>query len=90
LFQKCANVAIELNRVVKAQPKNIIGPSLRRARNRRGWSQADLATKLQLQGLDMRRSAVGKIEARIRVVPDYELYVILRVIGYSYEELCKI
>ena len=71
-------------------PKNIIGPSLRRARSHRGWSQAELATKLQLQGLDLRRSAVGKIEARIRIVPDYELFIILRVLGLSYEELCKL
>lgn len=79
----------ELKRIVVAQPKNIIGPYLRRVRSRRGWSQADLAAKLQLQGLDMRRSAVGKIEARLRIVPDYELYVILKVLGLSYEELCE-
>lgn len=70
-----------------AKPKNIIGPSVRRARYQRGWSQAGLATKLQLQGLDLRRSAVGKIESRIRVVPDYELIVILKVFGLTYEQL---
>lgn len=69
------------------KPKNIIGPSIRRARYQRGWSQANLATRLQLQGLDLRRSAVGKIEARIRVVPDYELMVILKVFGLTCEEM---
>ena len=81
---------INWEQIVGVLPKNMIGPSLRRARSHRGWSQADLAAKLQLQGLDLRRSAVGKIEARIRVVPDYELFVILRVMGLTYEELCKL
>jgi transcriptional regulator with XRE-family HTH domain len=69
--------------------KNIIGPSLRRARNQRRWSQSDLATKLQVAGLDISRSGVGKIEARLRGVNDRELIHILVVFKFTLEELVQ-
>lgn len=50
--------------------KNNIGPQVRRRRYALGWSQCDLATKLQLAGFDTSRSGVSKIEARLSYVDD--------------------
>jgi transcriptional regulator with XRE-family HTH domain len=50
--------------------KNNIGPHVRRKRYSLGWSQSTLATKLQIAGLDISRSGVSKIEARLRYVDD--------------------
>ncbi len=64
--------------------KNNIGPQVRRRRYALGWSQSDLAIKLQLAGFDTSRSGVSKIEARLSYVDDKTmLYLseVLRVPG---------
>jgi len=50
-------------------------------------SQDHLATKLQLAGLPLDRAAVGKIEAGIRSVFDFELAVIAETLGVTSDEL---
>ncbi|MGE9268106.1 MAG: helix-turn-helix domain-containing protein [Verrucomicrobiales bacterium] len=67
--------------------KNLIGPKVRRARYKKGWSQQQLAVKLQLAGFDISRSGVGKIEAQLRKVSDLDFLYILRVLEMSLEEL---
>lgn len=54
---------------------------------RKGWSQQDLAVKLQLAGLDIRRSGVGKIEVQLRRVTDEDLLYLLKVFDIGLEEL---
>jgi len=41
--------------IVTDSVKNIVGPQIRKWRYARGWSQARLAVKLQLNGLDISR-----------------------------------
>lgn len=65
----------------------MIGPKVRRLRFQKGWSQQELAVKLQLAGLDIRRSGVGKIEAQLRRVTDEDLLYLLRVFEVGLEEL---
>lgn len=60
--------------------RNAIGPHLRRLRNERGITQDAFAAMLQRAGLDMDRTAVAKIEMRIRSVFDFELAMIARVL----------
>jgi hypothetical protein len=50
--------------------KNNVGPQVRRRRYALGWSQSDLATKLQLAGFNTSRNGVSKIEARLSYVDD--------------------
>ena len=59
--------------------KNNIGPQVRRKRYALGWSQSTLAAKLQLGGLDISRSGVSKIEARLRFVDDKEIMFLAEV-----------
>lgn len=66
---------------------NNVGPQVRRRRYALGWSQSTLATKLQLAGLDISRSGVSKIEARLRLVNDKDLIFLADVLKVPIQEL---
>lgn len=57
---------------------NLCGERVREARMRMGWSQEELAAKLQLAGLQLGQMAVSRIETGKRVVPDFELPILGR------------
>ncbi len=67
--------------------RNVLGLRLRAARERVGWSQAELAQHLQLRGWDIGRTDITKIELRRRCITDYELLALASVLGTSLEEL---
>ncbi len=66
---------------------NVIGPQVRRLRDKLGWTQDQLAVKLQLFGWDTSRVSVTKLEGQTRRVPDLELFVLAKVLGVSVDEL---
>ncbi len=67
---------------------NIIGPQVRRLRNQRGWSQHDLAIKLQCAGMeDATRSNISKLEARLIRAIDEDLLYLARVLRVELIEL---
>ena len=66
---------------------NVIGPQVSKFRNAKDWTQSVLAQKLQLQGWDISLGSVGKLEARLRRVPDCELMFLAKVLGVSVSEL---
>jgi transcriptional regulator with XRE-family HTH domain len=70
-----------------AQPKNIVGPQVRRFRNQRGWSQSMLAAKCQLWGWDISRGIIAAIEGRVRWVGDFELIILAKVLRANPIEL---
>jgi transcriptional regulator with XRE-family HTH domain len=65
---------------LKRRFRNVAGPTIRRLRNARGWTQANLAAKLQIKGLDLERADVGKIESQLRSLFDFELFLIAAVL----------
>ena len=67
--------------------KNNIGPQVRRRRYALGWSQSMLATKLQIDGFDITRSGVSKIEARLRFVDVKDLMFLAEVLKVPIQEL---
>ncbi len=67
--------------------KNNIGPQVRRRRYALGWSQSDLATKLQLAGFDTSRSGVSKIEARLSYADDKTMLYLSEVLRVPVQEL---
>ena len=67
--------------------KNIIGIEIMKRRDRLGWSQTDLAVKLQLAGWDIDRSEVSKIECRLVHVSDFQQMFFVRVFKVSLDEL---
>ena len=67
--------------------KNNIGPQVRRKRYALGWSQSTFAAKLQIAGLDISRSGVSKIEARISYVDDKSIMYLAEVLKAPVQEL---
>jgi len=71
----------------KKYPANVVGPQIRKARGRLGLTQEQLAAHCQLAGLDISRSSLGQIEARLRYVTDEELIVLASLLGVTTEQL---
>lgn len=63
--------------------KNISGRRLREARVRLGLSQADVAARMQLEGIVIERDSVSRAEMGTRFVPDYEIPAFARVLRVS-------
>lgn len=70
---------------------NICGKNIRRLRleMKEKPSQRQLADMLTLQGLDVDKNAIQRIESGKRFVTDIELKVIAGVLNTSYNELLK-
>lgn len=67
--------------------KNISGDRIHQARTAMRLSQADLAARMQVNGVTIEREAISKIETGDRFVTDYELMVFSKVLGVSLEWL---
>ena len=64
-----------------------IGKNLKMLREKRGFTQEYVATKLQLGGCDVTRSSVAKIEVgQSHVYPD-EIIVLKNIFNCSYEDI---
>lgn len=72
---------------IRIHSKNNVGPQVRRLRFSRGWSQTEFAAKLQVAGLDIDRSAVSKIEARMVFVDDRTILYLADVLKVEVQEL---
>ena len=70
-----------------ASKQNIIGPQVRKLRNERGLSQAQLAARLEVLGLEISRAGLSKIEAGLRCVADAELPVIAQALKVAIIDL---
>ena len=71
----------------KQYPANVVGPRIRQGRRKLGLTQEQLATRCQLAGLDIGRSTLGQIEARLRYVTDAELIILASLLGVALETL---
>lgn len=64
-----------------------IGKNIRALRERADMTQEYLATKLQINGCDITRSAVAKIEAGQRHIYPDEIILIKQILNAEYEEI---
>lgn len=60
---------------------NVSGPRIRIARDDKGWTQKQLAEKLQTEGVDVNQKSISRMETGDRVVADYEAMVLARLFG---------
>ncbi len=67
--------------------KNISGDRIHQMRTAMRLSQADLAARMQINGVTIEREAISKIETGDRFVTDYELMVFAKVLKVSVEWL---
>ncbi len=68
---------------------NICGKKIAQQRKALGHSQRQLADLLQLQGLDIDKNAIQRIEAGKRFVTDIELVYFATVLKLSYDQLLQ-
>ena len=66
-----------------------IGKNIKTLRETAGVTQDGLATKLQLNGCDITRSAVAKIEVGQRHLYADEIILIKQILNVEYEEIFK-
>ncbi len=67
-----------------------IGENIKRLRIDAGITQDSLSAKLQLEGCDITRSAVAKIEVGQRHLYPDEIILIKKILKTSYDEIFKI
>ncbi len=67
--------------------KNIISNRLMQIREKRQISQQDLATKMQTMGVSIDQQAISKIELDKRIVTDYELICLCKILNVETKDL---
>jgi transcriptional regulator with XRE-family HTH domain len=72
---------------IKKAHKNVIGGMLRRVRSEQDISQDNLALRCQLLGWNIARDTITRIEGGKRLVSDYELLILSKVLGITITSL---
>lgn len=72
-----------MNEMIEKQ----IGRNIRSLRERAKMTQETLAAMMQLQGCDITRSAIAKIEVGQRHLYPDEVLLLKRILNVSYEEI---
>lgn len=67
--------------------QNIVGPQVRKLRYEQGLKQDDLAARCNVQGWDLSRGTLSKVEAQLRCVTDSELEILARALGVEIADL---
>lgn len=67
-----------------------VGNNIRKLREKAGITQELLATKLQLMGCNITRSALAKIEVGQRHLYPDEIIYIKNILKVSYEDIFKV
>lgn len=75
-----------MNRMVEKR----VGSNIRKIRESKGMTQDMLAAKLQLNGCDITRSAIAKIEVGQRHLYPDEIILIREILNTSFEDILKI
>lgn len=76
-----------MKRTIDTENVNIIGPRIREARIRKGYSQKQLSEKLELLAVYTCRGSISRIENGQRAVTDIEIDAISRVLDVSLDFL---
>lgn len=66
---------------------NVCGKNIAKHRKEMKISQRELADKLQLNGLDIDKNAIQRIECGKRFVTDIELIAFVKIFDVSFEDL---
>ena len=66
---------------------NIIGRQVQKLRVANRWTQDVFAKELQKVGLNKSRAGVGRIEARLVAVKEYELLFLAKALGVRWGDL---
>ena len=78
-----------MKKIIFGENKNLIHKNLKVYRIKRGLTQNQLAAKLQTENINIDQQMISKIENNNRIVTDYELMTICRILHVSPEELVR-
>lgn len=67
--------------------RNVSGERVRQKRAERKITQAELAARVQCEGVALEQDAISRIELGQRMVQDYELRALAEVLGASMDWL---
>lgn len=67
--------------------RNVSGERVRQKRAERKITQAELAARVQCEGVALEQDAISRIESGQRMVQDYELHALAEVLGASMDWL---
>lgn len=67
--------------------RNVSGERVRQKRTGRKITQAELAARVQCEGVTLEQDAISRIESGQRMVQDYELRALAEVLGASMDWL---
>ena len=73
-----------------AEIEKRIGNNIRVLREKKNLTQDQLSAKLQVNGCDITRSALAKIEVGQRHLYPDEIIQIKQILGVSYDEILKL
>lgn len=68
---------------------NIVGVKISQIRKNLRISQRELADRLQINGLDIDKNAVQRMESGQRFITDIEVIALAKVLGVTIEELLR-
>lgn len=68
---------------------NVIGLKIKYYREKNGWSLSELSNRLMLQGIEIPKSSLQRMETGGRVIRDYELAGFSKVFKVSPNILLK-
>lgn len=68
---------------------NIVGVKIAQIRKNLRISQHELADRLQINGLDIDKNAVQRMESGQRFITDIEIVALAKVLGVTIEELIR-
>ena len=66
-----------------------IGNNIREIRESKGMTQDELATRLQLRGCDITRSAIAKIEVGQRHLYPDEIILLREILNTTYQDILE-
>ncbi len=78
-----------MKKIIFGENKNLIHKNLKVYRIKKGLTQNQLAAKLQTENINIDQQMISKIENNNRIVTDFELLAICRILGISAEELAR-
>jgi len=70
-----------------APAQNIVGPQIRKLRYQQGVTQERFAARCTVQGWDLSRATLSKIEAQLRCVTDAELVKLAKALDVDVRAL---
>jgi len=66
---------------------NLIGPKIRQVREEQNITQEELAARCNIQGWDISRGTLAKMESQVRRVTDEEAVMMAKALGVDISEL---